>query len=69
MHIFSAEIRKNNLLQKPPIHRASYENLHAIDAFQNNMAELFCAAKFSIRKTIDVSKECLNIITKYKGKI
>ena len=33
------------------------------------MAELFCAAKFSIRKTIDVSKECLNIITKYKGKI
>lgn len=51
------------------LERDSDENLYAINGFQNNMAELFCTAKFSIRKTIDVSKECLNIIKKYKGKI
>ncbi len=49
--------------------RNSNENLHAINVFQNNMAELFCVAKFSIRKTNDVCNEFLNVITKYKDKV
>lgn len=45
------------------------ENLSAVEAFKHNMAELFHIAQFSIRKTIDVCKEILNIIKRHKEEI
>lgn len=64
-------LNKNTLPVKAPnFHQAlekdSNENLYAIDEFKNNIAKLFYEDKFSIRKTIAVCQEILNIIKKHK---
>ena len=63
----SLPVRMQNFGQA--LERDSRENISAIEAFKHNIAELFCSAKFSIRKTINVCEEIMSIIKKYKEDI
>ncbi len=74
LFIINGILNKDTLPVRMPnfgqvLERDCRENLSAIDAFKNNMAELFNSAQFSIRKTIDVCKEVLNLIKSHKEEI
>lgn len=51
------------------LERGSRENINAIAAFQNNMANVCNTSRLSIRKTIDICKELYVLIYKYEDLI
>lgn len=74
LFIINGILNKDTLPVRMPnfgqaLERDCRENLSAIETFKHNMAELFNSAQFSIRKTIDVCKEVLNIIKRHKEEI
>lgn len=74
LFIINGILNKDTLPVRMPnygqaLERDCRENLSAIDTFKKNMSVLFNSAQFSIRKTIDVCKEILNIIKRHKEEI
>lgn len=67
LNVDTLPVRSGNFANA--LERGSRENITAIAAFQNNMANVCNTSRLSIRKTIDICKELYVLIYKYEDLI